>query len=85
MVFNRDITHEQVIKEVEEELRELDNKISVTSFSSSVNLCECEASAVRTINTTLQYFRRLKGWSYCSVVIENPDSLKQLYKGSTRS
>ena len=80
MVCDTNLTQEQVRKQIEEEFTNLQNKISVRSFSSSVNLAECDRDAAEKIIKTLQIFRRLKGWVYCSEEITNPDFLIETIK-----
>ena len=80
LVLDRGISQEQVIEQIEEEYRKFQNKISVSSFSSTVNLKECDPIAVEKITVTLQHFRKLRGMSYCSEEISNPDSLIETIK-----
>ena len=80
MVCDTNLTQEQVRKQIEEEFTNLQKNISVRSFSSSVNLAECDRDAAEKIIKTLQIFRRLKGWVYCSEEITNPDFLIETIK-----
>ena len=80
MVFNPDITEEQVIEDIRRESRRLNNKISVTSFDQTVNLAECEPSVAGKINTTLKFFRKMKGWVCDAKTVTNPDPLIETIK-----
>ena len=80
LVFDGGLSQEEISEQIEEECRKLQNKISVSSFSSSVNLKECDPVAVEKITVTLQLFRKLRGMYYCSEEITNPDSLIETIK-----
>ena len=80
LVFDGGLSQEEISEQIEEECRKLQNKISVMSFSSSVNLKECDPVAVEKITVTLQLFRKLRGMYYCSKEITNPDSLIETIK-----
>ena len=62
LVFNQNITEQQVIEDIRRQSRRLNNKISVTSFDQTVNLADCDPSVAQKITTTLEYFRKMKGW-----------------------
>ena len=80
MVFNPDITEQQVIEDIKREARRLNKKISVTSFDQTVNLAKCDPTVAEKITITLQLFRKIKGWVCNSETVTNPDSLIETIK-----
>merc|ERR1711981_844700 len=80
MVFNQNITEQQVIADIRRELRRLNNKISVASFDQTVNLAECDPSVAQKITTTLEFFRKMKGWVCDSKTVTNPDTFIETIK-----
>ena len=80
MVLNPNITEQEVIEDIKREARRLNNKISVTSFDQTVNLAECEPRLAQKITTTLEFFRKMKGWVCDLKTVTNPDTLIETIK-----
>ena len=80
LVLNPEMTEQQVMEDIRKESRRLNNKISVTSFDQRVNLAECDPSLAKNITTTLEFFRKMKGWVCDSKTLTNPDTLIETIK-----